>query len=82
MIGQSGVKTGAAKIPPVCYDAIEEALDQVAMRAQADGKSIHMPSRHWIIAGAGLACGDWDRIETMLVSLVERYGISIYVYTM
>ena len=77
MIGQSGIKTGAAKIPPVRYEAIEEALKQVAGRAQADGKSIHMPR-----IGAGLAGGDWSRIETMLVSLVERYGIAIYVYTL
>lgn len=77
MIGQSGIKAGAAKIPPVRYAAIVEALEQVAGRAQADGKSIHMPR-----IGDGLAGGDWSRIETILVSLVERHGVSIYVYTL
>ena len=77
MMGQSGIKAGAAKIPPVRYAAIVEALEQVAGRAQADGKSIHMPR-----IGDGLAGGDWSRIETILVSLVERHGVSIYVYTL
>ena len=79
MMGQSGIKAGAAKIPPVRYAAIVEALEQVAGRAQADGKSIHMPR---VRIGDGLAGGDWSRIETTLVSLVERHGMSIYVYTL
>jgi O-acetyl-ADP-ribose deacetylase (regulator of RNase III) len=74
MIAQHGVRPTAAG-PPIRYDALEQCLDTVASRATAVHASVHMPR-----IGAGLAGGDWERIEnTIRVALVER-GLQVTVY--
>merc|ERR1712039_164091 len=74
IIGQNGIKTGS-KGPPVRYDAIEHGLDAVCSMAARDGASLHMPR-----IGAGLAGGEWEKIQQILEAMIKRYSVSIYVY--
>lgn len=74
IIGQNGIKTGS-KGPPVRYDAIEEGFDAVCWHAHAIEASVHMPR-----FGAGLAGGDWAKIEGIIQRMVNKHGIDVYVY--
>merc|ERR1712187_31106 len=74
IIGQKGIKTGS-RGPPVRYEAINVGLDAVCSYAASVGASVHMPR-----IGAGLAGGEWRRIEMMLESLLVKHGVDIYVY--
>lgn len=82
MIGQQGVGRRPDGRPPVDYDALERALEDVAtacldpmIRGPYKSVAVHAPR-----FGAGLAGGDWDRIEEIINhTLVER-GIQVTVY--
>jgi len=74
IVGQSGIKTGSQG-PPVRYEAISEGLDAVSCHAAKTGASIHMPR-----IGSGLAGGDWAKVQAIVQSMVEKYGVDVYVY--
>lgn len=66
MIGQNGVGSSRNGIPPIRYDAINNCLIRVAnwcLEQKENGKtvSIHAPK-----FGAGLAGGEWSRIEKLI----------------
>ena len=74
LVGQHGTRA-INGTPPVRYEAIANGLATVATRALATGASVHMPR-----IGAGLAGGEWRRIEEIVrQELVER-GVAVFVY--
>lgn len=62
-------------IPPIRYNALEECLNKVAEYAEKNNCSVHMPK-----IGAGLAGGDWNRIEALINKCLVDKGIPTYVY--
>lgn len=62
-------------IPPIRYEAVEEGLKKVAYKAKEINASIHMPR-----IGSGLAGGDWDKIESIIVSELADKGLKVTVY--
>lgn len=75
LIGQRSIAGRHTKTPPVRYDAIEAGLRTVRDRALRDGASVHMPR-----IGAGLAGGDWDRIEAIIVATLVDADVATTVY--
>jgi len=74
LIGQRDVVAGPDG-PPVRYDAIEQALSDLASTALALVASVHMPR-----IGSGLAGGDWAVIEAIIKRTVANAGVSVTVY--
>lgn len=60
MISQAGVCSRTNPVP-LKYDALEECLADVNKRAECKEASVHMPK-----IGAGLAGGDWNRIQELI----------------
>lgn len=82
MIGQEGtISNPRDATPPIRYWAIEECLDHVraavwhARYISHDNPSVHCPR-----FGAGLAGGNWDRIEQMIDGVLTNDDISTTVY--
>jgi O-acetyl-ADP-ribose deacetylase (regulator of RNase III) len=75
MIGQAGIKAKDG-MRPVRYDAIEQALESVASHARQLRASIHMPR-----IGAGLAGGEWARIESILMRTCADVAVTVYDFT-
>ncbi|MGW8886545.1 macro domain-containing protein [Streptomyces sp. NPDC055749] len=74
MVGQRGMRTGSQGVP-VRYEAVDAALEKVAVRAAELGASVHMPR-----IGCGLAGGKWSRIEPLIEERLVKQGISVTVY--
>lgn len=55
------------------YDAIENAMRTVKQYAEANHYTIAMPK-----IGAGLACGDWDKIESILNKVFNDMEVVVY----
>lgn len=79
MIGQHTTSYSRDKdgnlIPPIRYNAIEECLNKVAEYAKQHNCSVHMPK-----IGAGLAGGDWNKIEEIINKCLVEKNIQTYVY--
>lgn len=79
MIGQHltypTVDENGNKIPPIRYNSLETCLNKVAEYAEENNCSVHMPK-----IGAGLAGGDWNRIESLINKCLVEKGIPTYVY--
>ncbi len=74
MIGQHGIR-GHGKLPPIRYEAVDQALGKVGEEALKMNASVHMPR-----IGCGLAGGTWDRIEPLILSRLSHRGIAVKVY--
>lgn len=74
MIGQHGLGVHNG-IPPIRYDAIDECLKKVAEIALKYKASICAPR-----FGAGLAKGDWNRIEQLIIENLCEKDIDVYIY--
>lgn len=74
MIGQHGIR-GHGKLPPIRYEAVDQALGKVGEEALKMNASVHMPR-----IGCGLAGGTWDRIEPLILSHLSNRGIAAVVY--
>lgn len=62
--------------PAIRYDALERCLTQVASKAQDHGNApVHMPR-----IGCGLAGGDWDEVEAIVIKTLVNNGIPVTVY--
>lgn len=75
MIAQHGVY-GPLNKQPICYDALEYALDSLNDRIDAsfnEPVTIHMPR-----IGAGLARGDWHVIELILNKTLGDKTVNVY----
>ncbi|MGD9726297.1 MAG: Appr-1-p processing protein [Nitrospira sp.] len=82
MIGQHGVGRRGSSAPPIRYGAIRRALQQVAahavdpvIRGPYRAASIHCPR-----FGAGLAGGDWNKIEQIIQDELVSKGLSVTIY--
>jgi len=76
LIGQHGVRDlGSDAPPPICYPAIREGLKKVAAFARKRKASVAMPR-----IGCGLAGGNWEEIEPIIVETLESQNIPVSVY--
>lgn len=76
MIAQKGIHPDSDGNPPIRYTALRDALTKVAAWAKDTGVvSVHMPR-----IGAGLAGGDWTKIEYIIDETLIREGIPVTVY--
>lgn len=76
MVAQHGLRRTASG-PPLRYDALATCLDTVAERAAEFGGSVHLPR-----IGAGLAGGDWSRIEDMIGRAFAARSVPVTVYVL
>lgn len=74
MIGQHGIR-GSAKLPPIRYEAIDQALGRVGEEALRLNVGVHMPR-----IGCGLAGGSWEHIEPLILSRLSTQGIAVTIY--
>lgn len=82
MVGQDGVGRRPDGRPPIDYEAIEKCLESVAIscldkayRGPYKSVSVHAPR-----FGAGLAGGDWDRIEEIINHTLVEKDIPVTIY--
>jgi O-acetyl-ADP-ribose deacetylase (regulator of RNase III) len=71
MIGQAGIMK-AGNLPPIRYEALRNALSQVAEVAKKRGMAVQMPK-----IGSGLAGGDWNIIEKIIEETLE--GVETFI---
>lgn len=74
MIAQHGIRINNG-IPPIRYEALDTCLKLVAKKAIETGAEIHAPK-----FGAGLAGGDWLRIEKLIKENLTNQNISVTIY--
>ena len=75
MIGQHKVYKDEQGNPPIRYEAIRDCLQKVAVLAQENEATVHMPR-----IGCGLAGGTWDKIEPIIADELVEKGIGVNVY--
>lgn len=77
MIGQHGYKGFKGKMgssgPPIRYEAIKDCLHQVYKEAKEINATVHGPR-----FGAGLAGGDWNKIEAIINEIFTNIPVTIY----
>ena len=74
LIGQHGLRPQGGK-PPIRYEALASGLAKVAELAKKNAASVHMPR-----IGAGLAGGNWEAIEPLIVRELAERGLDVTVY--
>lgn len=72
MCAQRGMGMDENGKPPIRYGALRTSLNKVNYAAKRLGATIHMP-----MIGAGLAGGDWNKIEKIIE---EECTVPTYVY--
>ena len=76
MIGQRDIKRKDIQgIPPIRYDAVEQALSKVSTFAKQHEATVHMPR-----IGCGLAGGTWDKMEPIINNELVKNGVAVTVY--
>lgn len=75
IIGQRDVRKDKNGNPPVRYEAISEGLGRVAQFARTNYATVHMPR-----IGCGLAGGNWEEIEKIVIEQLISKGIEVTVY--
>jgi O-acetyl-ADP-ribose deacetylase (regulator of RNase III) len=74
MIAQHGIKPGRDG-PPIRYDALQRAPAALAPHVLEHGATVHMAR-----IGCGLASGQWERIEPLIIEELSARGIHVTVY--
>lgn len=74
MIAQHGIR-GPGNPTPIRYGALSLALAHVADFAKKNNASVCMPK-----IGSGLAGGDWEKIERIILETIDSQGVSVTVY--
>ncbi|HEX7900360.1 MAG TPA: macro domain-containing protein [Planctomycetota bacterium] len=72
MVAMHGVRR-VGKKPPIRYDALREALSQVAVYARERQASVHMPR-----IACGLAGGRWQDVEPIITSTLAGLAVTVY----
>lgn len=75
MIGQENIKANDYGVPPVRYAAIKICLERVLSLAKSMNASIHMPQ-----IGCGLAGGQWEIMEQVIIAASKNFDAKIFVY--
>ena len=75
MVAQHDIRT-INGIPPIRYEALEECLKQVAKYAKDHNASVHLP----YLMGAGLAGGEWEKIEEIIKNVLCKEDIIVVAY--
>lgn len=73
MLAQHGYKNPFNKVP-LQYDALKECLEKVCDRALKDGYEVQMPR-----IGAGLAGGEWCKIEEIINETLVKKNVRVIV---
>lgn len=74
MIAQYGIKS-ASNEQPIRYQALEECLSKLTHFASSINASVHMPR-----IGCGLAGGNWNEIEPLIMTALCKQNIPVYIY--
>jgi O-acetyl-ADP-ribose deacetylase (regulator of RNase III) len=74
MIAQHGIR-GPGNPTPIRYGALSLALAHVAEFAKKNNASVCMPK-----IGSGLAGGDWEKIERIILETLDAQGVSVTIY--
>jgi len=74
MIGQRGIMD-VNGVPPIRYDAIQLCLEKVSKLSKKYNATIHAPR-----FGAGLAGGDWNKIEKLIIDTLSNNNIEVFIY--
>lgn len=74
MIAQHEICSRSKK-KPICYEAVEKCLEQVAKKAILQKATIHMPR-----IGCGLAGGKWEEIEFIIKRTLLEKQLDVWVY--
>jgi len=83
MIGQHGIYPDKDGTPPICYDYLFRAMDDVAMYAKGLRHSKLNPHIVCPMFGSGLAGGDWTgKIVPEIKELWIREGIPVTVFVL
>ena len=76
MVAQDGIypKNG---VQPIRYDGLRTCLSAVRAHVKhcSEIEAVHMPR-----IGCGLAGGDWNMIETIIIEELVAHGVSVKVY--
>lgn len=75
MVAQRGIRRKKGGPPPIRYDAVRTALEEVARFSRDHGASVHLPR-----IGCGLAGGRWEEVEPILQETLVDEGIPVSVY--
>lgn len=75
MVAQHDIVADTAGVPPIRYDALKLCLEKLADEATVLNASVHMPK-----IGAGLAGGDWTKIEALINETLVARGIAVTIY--
>jgi O-acetyl-ADP-ribose deacetylase (regulator of RNase III) len=75
MIGQRKINVDENGNPPIRYEAVAKALEKVATFAQEKNASVHMPR-----IGCGLAGGNWQMMEPIILNNLSEKNIAVTVY--
>lgn len=75
LIGQHKINVDKSGNPPIRYEAIATGLNAVSTFANRNNSSVHMPR-----IGCGLAGGNWEHIEPMILSALSNNDIDVTVY--
>lgn len=76
MIAQRGIRRRAGETP-LDYSALHLSLLDVTRSAFEASASVHMP-----LIGSGLAGGDWERIESIIVNTLVAGAVPTYIYSL
>ncbi len=74
MVAQRGTKTGSNGVP-IRYEAVDQCLKTLAGNTKELNASVHMPR-----IGCGLAGGNWNQIEPLILNTLSALDIDVYVY--
>lgn len=74
MFAQHGIRW-QGDVPPIRYEALDQALVRLAEAAHRLCASVHMPR-----IGCGLAGGTWERVEPLIRARLSDSSIAVTVY--
>lgn len=74
MIGQCGIGS-TATTKPIRYEAVQQCLTAIAIKAKEINASVHMPR-----IGCGLAGGEWQEIEEIINKTLLKENLEVFVY--
>lgn len=73
-VTQHDVGAGRSGVPPVRYDAIATALEEVCDQARKVGAVVRMPR-----IGCGLAGGTWEKVGPLVEAAAAKHGVRVVV---